>query len=111
MQTKTENRLPLQLFPSNLINPKSKWLAMESATPWQDIEEQLEDLFEERGRNAIPVRWIVGALIIQAERKTSDREIMEDIMEMPMLQYFFGLDEYVMEPLFDFSLLCKYRQR
>jgi transposase, IS5 family len=111
MQTKTENRLPLQLFPSNLINPKSKWLAMESAMPWQDIEEHLEDLFEERGRNAIPVRWIVGALIIQAERKTSDRETMEDIMEMPMLQYFLGLDEYVMDPLFDFSLLCKYRQR
>jgi len=36
---------------------------------------------------------------------------MEDIMETPMLQYFLGLDHFMMEELFDFSLLCKYRQR
>ena len=111
MQTKTENRLPLQLFPQNLINPKSKWFGMEALMPWSDIEERLADLFEDRGRNAIPVRWIIGALIIQAERKTSDRETLEDIMETPMLQYFLGLDDFLMDPLFDFSLLCKYRQR
>ncbi|MDD5292807.1 MAG: transposase [Candidatus Izemoplasmatales bacterium] len=44
-------------------------------------------------------------------KKTSDQETLEDIMETPMYQYFLGLDEYVMKPLFDFSLLCKYRQR
>jgi hypothetical protein len=32
-------------------------------------------------------------------------------MEIPILQYILGLDEYVMYPLFDFSLLCKYHQR
>jgi hypothetical protein len=49
MQTKTKNQLPLQLFPSSLINPNNKWLAKVAAMPWQDIEEHLEDLFEERG--------------------------------------------------------------
>lgn len=111
MQTKTENRLPLQLFPSNLINTKSKWYAMAALVPWSEYEELLADLFADCGRNAIPVRWILGSFLIQAIKKTSDRETMEDIMETPMLQYFLGLDEYLMEPLFDFSLLCKYRQR
>lgn len=109
MQTKTENRLSLEFFPSNLINPKSKWLEMEKATPWAEIEDVLSDLFQDRGRNAIPVRQIIGALIIQADKNLSDRETIETIMETPMLQYFLGLDDFMMEPLFDFTLLCKYR--
>lgn len=110
-QTRTENHLPLQLLPQNLVNPKSKWFQMETLMPWQEIESNLTDLFAETGRNSIPARWIIGALVIQAERKTSDRETMEDIMETPMLQYFLGLDHFMMKELFDFLLLCKYRQR
>jgi hypothetical protein len=35
---------------------------------------------------------------------------METIMETPMLQYFLGLDDFMMDPPFDYTLLCKYRQ-
>lgn len=110
MQSRTENRLPLAFFPKNLIIPTSKWFKMEAIVPWQELEELLSDLFSDSGRNAIPVRQIIGALIIQADKKTSDRETLEEIMEAPMLQYFLGLDDYIREPLFDFTLLCKYRQ-
>ena len=111
MQAKTENRLPLQLFPKNLIIQTSKWFQMETLMPWEDIETILADLFADTGRNSIPARWIIGALIIQADKNLSDRETLEVIKETPMLQYFLGLDDYLTEELFDFSLLCKYRQR
>jgi len=110
MQTKTENRLELDFFPKNLIISTSKWFELEKLMPWQKIEELLSDLFADSGRNAIPARRIIGALIIQADKSLSDRETMETIMETPMLQYFLGLDDYILEPLFDFTLLCKYRQ-
>lgn len=110
MQTRTENRLPLQMFPQQLVIPASKWYELEKIMPWREIEELLADLFAERGRNAIPVRQIIGALIIQTSKNLSDRETLEEIMETPMLQYFLGLDDYQMEPLFDYTLLCKYRQ-
>jgi len=110
MQTKTENRLELEFFPKNLINPKSKWFELEKLMPWQDIEELLSDLFSDSGRNAIPVRQIVGALIIQSDKSLSDRDTMETIMETPMLQYFLGLDDFMMDAPFDYTLLCKYRQ-
>ena len=110
MQTRTENRLDIKMFPQNLINEKSKWFAMEALIPWMEIEEELSDLFSDRGRNAIPVRWIIGSLIVQADKGTSDRETLEVIMETPMLQYFLGMDEFMMEPPFNASLLCKYRQ-
>jgi transposase, IS5 family len=111
MQSRTENRLPLEFFPSHLIIKSSKWYTLESLVPWQEIEELLSPLFSDRGRNAIPVRQIIGALIIQTHKNLSDRETLETIMETPMLQYFLGLDDYIMEELFDHTLLCKYRQK
>lgn len=111
MQSKTENQLPLEFFPSNLINKKSKWYRLRSLVPWQEFEELLSPLFSHRGRNAIPVRQIIGALIIQTYKGTSDRETIDEIMEAPMLQYFLGMDDFSHEPIFDYTLLCKYRQK
>jgi transposase, IS5 family len=111
MQLKTEKQLKLNFFPTNLINPHSKWYRLESIMPWHEIEELLSSLFSPIGRNAIPVRQIIGALIIQIDKNLSDRETIETIMETPMLQYFLGLDDFQHQPIFDFSLLCKYRQR
>jgi len=111
MQTMTEDRLELEMFPSELVIPTSKWYKLRRLMPWREIEELLAPLFQESGRNAIPVRHIIGALIIQTDKNLTDRETMETIMETPMLQYFLGLDSYIMEPLFDFSLLSKYRKR
>jgi len=111
MQNKTENRLPLSLFPKLLINEKSEWFKLEKVVPWKDIEEMLEPVFSDSGRNAIPVRQIIGALIIQARRGLSDRETLIVIMETPMMQYFLGLDDFIHNQIFDFTLLCKYRKQ
>lgn len=111
MQSKTENQLPLEFFPSKLINKKSKWYTLRSLIPWQEYEELLAPLFSNRGRHAIPVRQIIGALIIQTYKGTSDRETIDEIMEAPMLQYFLGMDDFSHDPIFDYTLLCKYRQK
>jgi transposase, IS5 family len=111
MQSKTENQLPLEFFPSNLINKQSKWYRLRSLVPWQEFEELLSPLFSHRGRNAIPVRQIIGALIIQTYKGTSDRETIDEIMEAPMHGYFLGMDDFSHEPIFDYTLLCKYRQK
>ncbi|HKL47950.1 MAG TPA: transposase, partial [Candidatus Izemoplasmatales bacterium] len=83
---------------------------MKKIIPWEDIEESLSDLFSYYGRQSIPVRQIIGALIIQADKTLSDRDTLITIMETPMLQYFLGLDEFMMSPPFDYTLLCKYRK-
>ena len=111
MQTMTENRLDLKMFPENLINPKSKWYTLEKLIPWREIEELLAPLFKESGRNAIPVRHIIGALIVQTSKNLSDRETIEVIMETPMIQYFLGFDTFTHDVIFDDSNLSKYRKR
>jgi transposase, IS5 family len=111
MQIWTENRLPLEFFPEKLIIKSSKWYNLKALIPWQEFEKLLSPLFSRRGRNAIPVRQILGALIIQTDKGLTDRETIETIKETPMLQYFLGLDDYITEDLFDFTLLCKYRQK
>lgn len=111
MQTMTENRLDLDMFPSELIISSSKWYKLRKLIPWREIEDLLSPLFEESGRNAIPIRHIIGALIVQTDKNLTDRETVETIMETPMIQYFLGLDSYIMKPLFDFTLLSKYRKK
>jgi len=72
MLTMTENRLDLEMFPRHLINPKSKWYTLEKLIPWRELEELPAPLLGDCGRNAIPVRHIIGALIVQTEKNLSD---------------------------------------
>ena len=87
MQTMTENRFDLEMFPKHRINPKSKWYMLEKQMPWRELEELLAPLFEDCGRNAIPVKHIIGALIVQTQKNLSDRETIEVIMETTIIQY------------------------
>lgn len=73
----------------------------------------MKELFSEsdKGRKTIPVRHILGALIIQTRMNLTDRETIDMISDMPALQYFLGLPTFEPIELFDFTLLCKYRKR
>lgn len=44
-----------------------------------------------RGQRAFRVHMEFGALYIQQKKGLSDREIVEEIIENPYLQYLFGL--------------------
>jgi hypothetical protein len=52
------------MFPKHLINTKSKWYTLAKMVPCSEYEELLRDLFMDSGRDAIPVRWIIGSLLI-----------------------------------------------
>lgn len=107
------DQLPkLDLFPKHLIRKDSKWLTLTNLIPWDLLELSLMDLFSnsDKGRESIPVRHIIGALIIQTEMGLSDRDTIDMIADLPALQYFLGLPTYDPTELFDFTLLSKYRK-
>lgn len=103
----------LNLFPMHLIRKDNPWVIMERLIPWGQLEVFLKELFSDsdKGRKAIPVRHILGALIIQTRMNLTDRETIDMISDMPALQYFLGLATFEPIELFDFTLLCKYRKR
>lgn len=102
----------LGLFPKHLIRKDSKWLTLINLIPWDILELNLKDVFStsDLGRASIPVRHILGALIIQYEMNLTDRDTINMIADLPALQYFLGLPTYEPIELFDFTLLSKYRK-
>lgn len=110
---KTNDQTPtLDLFPKHLFSKDNKWASLTDLVPWDILELSLKDVFStsDLGRASIPVRHILGALIIQYEMNLTDRETIFFIANMPVLQYFLGLSTYEPIELFDFTLLSKYRK-
>lgn len=109
--TEKQQTMSFYPFPEYLIDKKSVWYELENLMPWFEIETILELLFSKVGRNAIPTRHIIGALIIQVKKGLSDRDTITTIRETPMLQYFLGFESFSMTDPFDFTLLSKYRKK
>lgn len=110
MYKSTEVQTKLNLFPMHLIKKNDEWLKLTELMPWFEIELSLKELFSDKGRNAISIRVIIGALIIQTKMTLTDRETIDVISSTPRLQYFLGLNDFDPNYSFDFTLLCKYRK-
>ena len=94
------------------MNPDNRWVKMADRIPWDEFEIKYAGLFPSlTGNVAKPLRMALGALIIQQRFQFSDRELVEQIMENPYLQYFIGLSGYREEPPFDASTLVLFRKR
>ena len=69
--------------------------------PWDEFEKDYAFMFlSDRGNVAKPVRMALGSLIIQTRCSYTDREVVQQLMENPYLQYFIGLKEYQLSPPF-----------
>lgn len=63
--------------------------------PWDEFEIKYAELFlGNTGNVAKPLRMALGAKIIHTKFQCADRELVEQIMETPYLQYFIGLPGY-----------------
>jgi hypothetical protein len=61
--------------------------------------------FKESGECAIPVCHIIGELIVQPSKNFLDLEIIEFIMETPMIQCFLDFDTFTKNVILDDSNL------
>lgn len=78
----------------------------------------IEDLYAKKfkndrndGRPAYASRIAFGAIYIKEQENLTDERTVEYIAENPYVQYFLGLHEFVMEPLFDPSMMVCFRKR
>lgn len=110
---------------SNLVQPESiefpvecklaednRWVILSNLIPWEEFEEEYAEQFStDTGAPAKSFRMALEALIIKERLGVSDRETVEQIRENPYLQYFLGISVYSNQPLFDASMLVRFRQR
>jgi hypothetical protein len=94
----------------------NRWVKIAKLMPWDLIE----DLYAESGnfvddkkdgRPPITARIAFGACHIKEQESLTDRETLQYIAENPYAQYFLGLSAFEMEPLFDDSMMARFRKR
>jgi len=98
------------------LSADNRWVKMAKLMPW----EMIEDLYAEAGnfvddkkdgRPPITARIAFGAIHIKEQENLSDRGTLQYIAENPYAQYFLGLSSFEMEPLFDNSMMTRFRKR
>ncbi|MBR3586628.1 MAG: transposase [Oscillospiraceae bacterium] len=66
---------------------------------------------QETGRGEISARIAFGAISLRQSERLSDEDTVRYIQENPYVQYYLGLHEFHMEPLFDPSMMVHFRKR
>ena len=74
----------LDLYRSRLeqiINPRHELVQLAGKLDWAWIDGQIAPLFAERGRPAVPTRFMVGLLLLKHIHGLSDEELCERWVE------------------------------
>ena len=90
-------------------------MKLSKVVPWDLVTEIYRGVMDkDRGRLGLSPRIVLGTLIIKHLKKLNDHgtiEEIEEIQENPHMQYFLGLEEFIIEPVFDPSLFVEIRKR
>lgn len=101
------------LYFAGRLNPENRWVKMADLVPWEKVESEYARHFRSHGRGevALNVRIALGALLIKEILGLSDREVVENVIENPYLQYFLGFKSFQTKVPFSASLLTYFRKR
>lgn len=110
-----QNQLSLDLFShpfETVLDANNRWVRLAELVPWDELAgiyaRQLEN---NSGRKTIDIRIVIAAVIIKHKLRLDDRGTVAMIQENIYLQYFCGLKEFTIAPVFDPSLFVDIRKR
>jgi len=112
---KTDKQPQLNLFKIPLkqfIDPKHELVLLSKKVDWEKVEEDFSEYYcVDNGRPSIPIRKIVGVILLKRVYNQSDESVVERWMENPYWQYFCGETYFQHKQPFDPTELIKFRQR
>jgi transposase, IS5 family len=114
MRGKTENnpQLNIYLVPLvNVINMKHALVDLSHKIDWDAIEKDFMIYYAGTGRPAVPVRKIVGSMLLKHFYNSSDEVFLTRWIENPYWQYFCGETYFQFIKPFDQSEFGHFRKR
>jgi transposase, IS5 family len=103
------------LFGTDLLlqlDPKEPLLALSQAIPWLDLERELGRHYcPGVGRPGLPIRLLVGLLLLKQLEDLSDEKVVLAFKQNPYYQAFCGLTEFSRDLPCDSSELTHFRKR
>lgn len=94
-----------------LLAPSHELVQLAEEVDWAWIEEGLKDNYAEVGRPSVPIRCMVGMLLLKYMFNESDESVLDRWVENPYWQYFTGEQFFQHEKPFDASDFPKFRHR
>jgi len=101
-------QIPLKQF----INESHELVGLSKRMDWESIERDLSVYYcEDNGRPSVPIRLIVGVIMLRRIFNQSDESVLDRWVENPYWQYFCGETYFRHEYPFDRTELIKFRRR
>src|SRR6056297_3673529 len=114
MKGKTKDQNQRNIFRpilKEIINPEHELVVLAHKISWQYFENQFESLFSHTGRPSIPIRTMVGLLLLKQMYNLGDETVIEQWLQNPYFQYFTGESEFQWKAPCDPSDLVHFRNR
>lgn len=97
---------------SSQLNPRHELFILENLIDWAGLEEHFSSLYvEEVGYPPLPIRLMVGLMMLQHKEGLSDEAIVHKWVENPYFQYFCGYDHFQWDLPIHPSSLTRWRNR
>jgi transposase, IS5 family len=114
MLKKLPKQPQLEIFKTvlaNFINPQHELCLLAKEIDWDSLEKELAPLYREVGRPSIPIRTIVGLLLLKQIYNLGDETVMERYVDSPYCQHFCGEIYFQYKYPFDPSDFVHFRRR
>ena len=111
---KTDNNPQLNVFRNplvNVINMKHELVELAQRIDWVSVEKEFAPYYSDMGRPAVPVRKMVGCMLLKQMYSQSDEAFVDRWIENPYWQYFCGETYFQFEKPFDPSDFVHFRKR
>ena len=86
---------------STLLSAQHELVQLAEEVDWTWIEDQLADYYAETGRPSVPIRTMVGMLLLKHMFNESDESVLNRWVENPYWQYFTGEERFQHQAPFD----------
>jgi len=112
---KRQNKEPqLEMFQTVLatfVNPSHELCLLGKQIDWDSLETDFAPLYGKTGRPSVPIRTMVGLLLLKQMYNLGDETVMERWVENPYWQYFCGEVYFQYKVPFDPSDFVHFRKR
>lgn len=114
MLKKLPSQPQLEMFKTvlvNLVHPEHKLCLLAKQIDWTSLEKEFAPLYGKVGRPSIPIRTIVGLLLLKQMYNLGDETVLERYLENPYWQHFCGEVYFQYTFPFDPSDFVHFRHR
>jgi len=96
---------------ADMINPSHEMVLLANTIDWNYFDNEFTPLYSHVGQKSVPLRLIVGCLLLKHLYNLGDETLAKAWIENPYMQYFCGMRCFEHKFPFDPSDFCHFRKR